>query len=86
MVVAYNKMIVQALAEGNGVVLNRATIQGNAITHEIRESRSRHLERLSSGSATSSPLASLIFTDTLNAYRRIKDHGLNIAESLAGEK
>lgn len=85
-IVAYNKMIVQAIAEGNGEVLNKATIQGNAITHEIKESRSRHLERLSSRSAASSPLASLIFTDTLNAYRRIKDHGLNIAESLAGEK
>ena len=42
------------------------------------------LARVGTGQAT--PLKSLIFTDMLNAYRRIKDHALNIAEVLAGEK
>jgi Na+/phosphate symporter len=29
---------------------------------------------------------SLIYTDMLTAYRRIKDHAFNIAEVLIGEK
>ena len=32
------------------------------------------------------PLHSLVFTDMLNNYRRMKDHSLNIAEVIAGEK
>ena len=30
--------------------------------------------------------AGVLFADTLNAYRRVKDHAQNIAEALAGEK
>jgi phosphate:Na+ symporter len=54
------------------------------ITHAIKEFRQNHLTRLSEGKVT--PLNSLIFTDLLNFYRRIKDHTLNIAEVVAGEK
>ena len=32
------------------------------------------------------PLASLVFMVMLSAYRRIKDHALNISEVAAGEK
>ena len=63
---------------------SKARVQGDAITHEIKESRDNHLTRMERKDA--SPLASLIFTDMLNAYRRIKDHGLNLAEAVAGEK
>ena len=50
----------------------------------MKQARSSHLDRVSSQECT--PLASLIFTDMLNAYRRVKDHGLNVAEIVAGEK
>jgi len=55
-----------------------------AITQHMKRARASHLERV--GTEAASPLASLIFTDMLNAYRRVRDHGLNIAEILAGEK
>ena len=42
------------------------------------------LERLAGGEI--SPLLSLVVPDMLSAYRRIKDHALNIAEVLSGEK
>ncbi len=32
------------------------------------------------------PAINMIFTDMLNDYRRVKDHALNIAEVLSGEK
>jgi len=80
----YLQMIFDAMAVEDGSVLNKAQEQGNAITYAIKESRGKHLHRVADGSTK--PLASLIFTDTLNAYRRIKDHALNIGEVLSGEK
>jgi phosphate:Na+ symporter len=80
----YLQMIFDAMAVEDGSVLNKAQVQGNAITYAIKESRGKHLHRVADGSTK--PLASLIFTDTLNAYRRIKDHALNIGEVLSGEK
>ena len=58
--------------------------KGLAVTNLMKECRERHLTRV--GDGVVSPLMSLIYTDMLTAYRRIKDHAFNIAEVLAGEK
>jgi phosphate:Na+ symporter len=58
--------------------------KGLAVTNFMKECRERHLARV--GKGITDPLMSLIYTDMLTAYRRIKDHGFNIAEVLAGEK
>ncbi len=50
----------------------------------MKECRQAHITRLTEGKVT--PLSSLVYTDLLNFYRRIKDHTLNIAEVAAGEK
>lgn len=80
----YIGMVNRALKVHDASVLATARSRGNDITRLMKECRTRHLERVGTGAAT--PLKSLIYTDILNAYRRIKDHGLNIAEVLAGEK
>ena len=80
----YIIMINRALKVHDGDVLVTARSRGNDITHLMKDCRTRHLERVGTGAAT--PLKSLIYTDILNAYRRIKDHALNIAEVLGGEK
>jgi len=80
----YIKLIAQAVHEGNEAILSKAQTRGESITHLVKQCRTKHLERVESGHI--SPLKSLIFTDMLTSYRRIKDHGLNIAEALAGEK
>jgi phosphate:Na+ symporter len=54
------------------------------IARFIKECRQAHLSRVTDG--TVAPLCSLIYTDLLNAYRRINDHTLNIVEVAAGEK
>ena len=51
---------------------------------KIKEYRAKHLARVGTGNTT--PLKSLFYMDMLNSYRRIKDHALNIAEVLSGEK
>ncbi|MBI9020142.1 MAG: Na/Pi cotransporter family protein [Verrucomicrobia bacterium] len=54
------------------------------ITRTIKQYRQLHLARLADNKV--SALSSLVYTDILNSYRRMKDHALNIAEVLAGEK
>ncbi|MBW8015474.1 MAG: Na/Pi cotransporter family protein [Planctomycetes bacterium] len=83
-VLQYLSMINEAVKEDNVRIVLKAGTLGDAITHLIKEYRTNHLERVESGDV--SALKSLIITDMLNAYRRVKDHALNIAEVLAGEK
>jgi phosphate:Na+ symporter len=59
-------------------------IRGLAVTNLMKECRTRHLVEV--GKSEVNPLMSLIYTDMLTAYRRIKDHAFNIAEVLIGEK
>jgi phosphate:Na+ symporter len=58
--------------------------KGLAVTTLMKQCRTNHLQRVSDGVVN--PMMSLIYTDMLTAYRRIKDHGFNIAEVLVGEK
>ena len=80
----YVELINNALTQNNHSILSQAQADGNAITYMMKEIRAKHLERV--GTRPVTPLKSLIYTDMLNSYRRIKDHALNIAEVLAGEK
>lgn len=81
---SYVAFVSEAVVENNINILSKATTRGDAITHFVKECRAKHLERV--GTHHTSPLKSLIYTDMLNSYRRIKDHTLNIAEALTGEK
>jgi len=54
------------------------------ITDEIRDLRDRHWNRLSE--ETVDPLISTTYMDIANAYRRMKDHLLNIGEAAVGGK
>jgi phosphate:Na+ symporter len=54
------------------------------ITDQIRELRDRHWNRLSEESFD--PLISTSYMDIANAYRRMKDHLLNIGEAIVGGK
>ncbi len=65
-------------------IQHEAVMRSEELTRMMKEFRERHLERLAAGQI--SPLLSLVMPDMLSAYRRIKDHALNIAEVLAGEK
>ena len=58
--------------------------QNKSFKHLVKEIKSNHLTRLAKKQTT--PLMSLVFMDMVSAYRRLKDHTLNIAEVLAGEK
>jgi phosphate:Na+ symporter len=83
-VAEYILMVNNAERNENKDILGRAQTDGDAITYQMKQSRRQHLLRLSD--SKTSPLNSLVFTDMLNNYRRMKDHALNIAEVIAGEK
>ena len=64
--------------------LARIHVDSRAITDRIRALRDRHWNRLSH--ETVAPLISTSYMDVANAYRRIKDHLLNIGEAIVGGK
>jgi phosphate:Na+ symporter len=72
------------LAEPEETELAMSTMMCTHITRSVKSLRSRHLERVGNGEV--SPLKSLSYTDMLSSYRKIKDHMLNVAEIIAGEK
>jgi len=83
-VIEYIRMINTAERDENSNILGKAQSDSDIITRQMKDYRNLHLQRLSESKA--SPLSSLVFTDMLNNYRRMKDHALNIAEVIAGEK
>ncbi len=80
----YMNMVTKAYEERYFDIITKAHSQGDAITHTVREIRNSHLNRVSTEKIE--PLSSVLFIDTINAYRKVKDHILNMAEAMAGEK
>lgn len=83
-VAKYVSMVTDAYAKRNKGIITKAHTHGRAINHLVRETRHWHLDTLSD--AKCDPLVSMCFTGILQSYRHIKDHALNIAETVAGEK
>lgn len=83
-VAKYVAMITDAFAKRNDAIITKAHTHGRAINHLVRETRHWHLDTLCE--AKCNPLVSMCFTGILQSYRHVKDHALNIAETIAGEK
>ncbi len=84
---ALHDQIAQYLREVNLAVredepIDQADFHARAdeVTRQMKVYRERHLERVQKQEV--SPIKSLIYMDMLNAYRKIRDHALNIAETL----
>lgn len=80
----YLSFVYEAVSTQNFGILPKAMSLGTTVTHKIKNTRSNHLSRLEKNET--SPMVNLIYMDMLTDYRRIKDHSLNIAEVLVGEK
>ena len=83
-VAAYIVKIDAFMKDDNKDHLPWATSEGAAISELMKEIRAEHIARLQQEEV--SPFFSLGYTDMLNFYRRMKDHALNIAEVVSGEK
>ncbi len=83
-VASFFSMVDCALIEGKVSILPKAHTEANAISHHFRELRTNHLDRITENRVD--PLLTVTYMNMLNAYRKTRDHILNIAEALAGEK
>ena len=83
-VTAYIVNVGEYVADESRDLLPRAQSEGAGIVEQMKASRREHFNRLQNEEV--SPFFSLIYTDMLNYYRRMRDHALNIAEVVAGEK
>jgi len=81
---AYVELISTACRDNRPEVVTKAHSIGDGISHHIRRLRNQHLAEVAE--TRPAPLVTVIYTDMLNAYRRVKDHAMNVAEALAGEK
>lgn len=84
MVSSYFDFVNKAYLNLDRTVTKSAYPMGDQITHCFREFRSRHLIRLSE--SRFEPLLCTAYSDMLTGYRRVKDHLINIAEVISGEK
>ncbi len=80
----YIEQVDDYMKDNNADVLTWATTEGAAIGKLMKKIRAEHIARLQKEEV--SPYFSLAYTDMLNFYRRMKDHALNIAEVVHGEK
>ncbi len=78
-------LVLQSEADVNlAAVCEEARVIGDKVTELARELRSRHWDRLSQEQIA--PLISTMYADTVQSYRKIRSHLVNVAESRAGYK
>ncbi len=80
----YVKLVTEGYEQRAAEVITKAKTAGSEINHRVRTLRDDHLQRLTDKKVE--PHVNVAFTSTLNSYRRVSDHTLNVAESLAGMK
>jgi phosphate:Na+ symporter len=84
MVAEYLKLISSAYEQRYPEIITKAHSIGSEITHLVKDLRDKHLDSITEEKGQ--PRISVAYTATLNSYRRVRDHALNIAETLAGVK
>ncbi|MCH8042267.1 MAG: Na/Pi cotransporter family protein [Planctomycetes bacterium] len=80
----YIALVAKGYEQRRADVITEAKSQGSAITRRIKELRDQFLVRMSEEKFD--PQVSVAYNAQLNSYRRVRDHVLNIAEAIAGEK
>ncbi|MBN2702796.1 MAG: Na/Pi cotransporter family protein [Pontiellaceae bacterium] len=80
----YYKFIFNAFCDDKPGIIVAARSRGEAITHQFRQMRSRHLAKLSGNPLD--PLICTVYPDILSGYRRMKEHLLTSAEAEMDDK
>jgi len=73
-----------AYQQNNTDIVSATVRSGNEIKHKVKTLQREHLDHLSAEKVD--PYINVSYTATLNALRRVRDHVINLAEALAGEK
>lgn len=80
----YLRIIYDGYKQRQTDVITKAKTLGNQIKRSVKEARELFVQELSNTKVE--PLVTVAFNAQLNAYRRVRDHALNIVESLAKVK
>jgi phosphate:Na+ symporter len=83
-VASYLKAIGEAVEANDEYILQNVRTTSDQILGLFKEYRKQSMDRLAAGKT--SPVACVNVMDALLAYRKIKDHGFNIAEAISGVK
>ncbi len=83
-IIEYFKLINNSIKYNTKPDISYVYSEAKSITHHFRELRTKHLQRLSAKKVD--PLMSVSYMNMLNGYRRIRDHVLNVAEAVIGDK
>jgi len=84
LVTDYLQLVIDAFEHHRTEVVTRAHSAGAEITRRIKDLRGIHLTNLTA--AKIDPIVSTSYLTMLLNYRRLKDHCLNVAEAVAGDK
>ncbi len=80
----YLQLVIDAFENNRTDVISRAHSAGAAVTKRVKDLRGIHLTSLSA--TRIEPIVSTSYLTMLLNYRRLKDHCLNIAEAVVGDK
>lgn len=83
-VASYLKLVSDAYRDRQWDVITQSNTMASEIKHHAKKLRKEHIEWLSHEKVE--PFVNVAFTSTLNSYARVRDHTMNVAEALAGEK
>ncbi len=78
------KHVTTAYQQSHTDVVSATIRSGTEIKHRVKTLQREHLNYLSAEKVD--PYINVSYTSTLNALRRVRDHVINLAEALAGEK
>jgi len=77
-------LIYEAVENRQPEVITKAQTLGSEIKHKAKLLHDKHIESLSETKIE--PYVNVAYTATINSYRRVRDHAINLAEAFAGEK
>ena len=83
-VMQYVQLITDGYQQRQTDIITKAISQRSELSHLNKKLRNEHLDRLSDERID--PYVNVAFMATLNAYSRVTDHALNVAEAFAGVK
>ncbi len=84
MVAEYLQSITESYRRWNKEAMDPAEAHGRSISKEVRTLRREIMDRMAQNGMP--PRVSVTYNRQINAYRRVRDHGVNIAEAIAGAK
>ncbi|MFP6610904.1 MAG: Na/Pi cotransporter family protein [Pirellulales bacterium] len=78
------ELITESYRRWNQELMDATDARGHSIAREVRALRREIIDRMADNGVP--PRISVTYNRQINAYRRVRDHAVNIAEAIAGAK